>query len=121
MAAVEMNSSGTQFYQNSSVTYLKTEDSLLYQKLLMLTNICWSYLFFNHSIVGVVVINATLTLSLPNIFLKLFATAKLKVAKSRIIQELKIWVTEVATGSMIGSESVMSTLVANGVEPGDRL
>jgi len=58
---------------------------------------------------------------LPYSFLKLFATAKLKAAKSRITQELKIWANEVATGSKIGSESVMSTLVANGIEPGGRL
>jgi len=36
----------TQFYQSSSVIYLKTEDSVdfVYQKLLILINICWSYL-----------------------------------------------------------------------------
>jgi len=35
MAAMEIMQAGTQFYQNSSVTYLKT--------LCRLTNICWSY------------------------------------------------------------------------------
>jgi len=42
MAAMEVKYAGTQFYQNSSVTNLKTEDfvDLLYRKLLILTNIC---------------------------------------------------------------------------------
>jgi len=40
MAAMEIKKGGTQFYQDSSLTYLKTFVDSLYQKLLILTNIC---------------------------------------------------------------------------------